>query len=89
MSKCEEIMRKFDHPGNIELDDAEVHTWRKGKRDYKKALLDFKTHLLIGEGTTCEIVPISRIDMIVVSNVHRIEIRDIVPPSDDELLETE
>jgi hypothetical protein len=89
MSKCQDLMMKLKQgqgmgPRPLEFTNIEVHNWRKGKREYSQALLDFKTHLLVGEGETCEVMPLNKIDLIVVSNIHKIEIKDIEPPSDIE-----
>lgn len=88
MSECKDLMKKMKEgqtmgPKPMEFKNIEVHNWRKGKRQYKEALLDFKTKLMIGEGETCEIMPMSKIDLIVVSNVHKIEIKDVHPPDDE------
>jgi hypothetical protein len=84
MSECKELMDRMDNnPENIRLKFVSVYDWRKEARHYSEVLLDFKRKLLIGEGKTCEIMPIPRINLITLVRPDTKELKGIEPPPAD------
>ena len=83
MTECSELMDKCDtNPENIRLKYVSVYDWRKEARHYSEVLLDFKRKIMIGEGKTCEVMPIPRINLITLARPETKEITGIKPPKD-------